>query len=528
MSYQDACVQIGKSSYSVEDLLTYAENGTLDSILEPEMESLSGDEITEFVNEIYALLDEAKVDYEKVIDGIEEDIDDLNQDTDGDLYDVKRDRYEEEIDEIDEMMDEMDDVLYNAVEECATEYGSLNVRTSDDIKFTPSVDYEDGDVVSIQATGGKAASSEDAYDGEDTTGDGVVTYHDYDQYLHDQADSHMQDTEQGVFVYLEPEDVVQSMSSSNGILTVKIQNSRNGKNITLEISGIMNNVNLFFEYGSETQFSSSVYSGLPTELKKQIFTNEEVYSLYEQGIDRTDEEKLSFIDRYDDIKEGAATVTSEFAENPTSTLPYVEQGLEIMFGYLNDPEQYNGSRAEAMAAYLDILEQITDETIKSDALVSFIMTMAKEAGQNYFQGLLGDTIPTLIEEIFLADEALSTNEKMACLLLEMQSGGTGKFGGTASLSLTTGVTASDEGSLANVGGLFFIDSETGLIAIHDELWQDEGTTKEALEAYKKLILEIGWTGDTGAIDEILGYFDSLDEYNAKPKVTDAYESAIND
>jgi hypothetical protein len=527
MSYVDTSIKIGQTSYSVEDLLNYADNGTLDSILEPELQSLSGDEITEFVTELYALLDEAKGDYDKVINGIEEDIDDLDRDTDEDLYDVKKDRYEEDIDEIDALIEEIDDTLYNAIEECATEYGSLHVRTSDDIAFTPTVDYENGDVVEIQATGGKAAASTDGYDGEDVTGDSLVTYHDYDQYLVDQASTNLS-TDQGIILNLEPEDTVESMSYSNGILSVKIKSSRSGKIVTLEISGISNGVDLYFEFGSESQLSSSVTSGLPPEIKKQIYVNEEVYSLYELGIERTDEEKLSFIDRFDEIKEGAIAVTNEFAQSPASVLPYVEQGLEIMFGYLNDPEQYNGSRAEAMAAYLDVLEQISDETTKSDALVSFVMTMVKEAGQNYFQGLLGDTIPTLIEEIFLADETLTTNEKMACLILEMQSGGVGKFGGVESLSLTTGVSASDEGSLANVGGIFFIDAETKLLTIHDELWQDEATTREALAAYKKLILETGWTGDTGAIDEILGYFDSLDAYNEAPKITNTYATAVND
>ncbi|MBU0506221.1 hypothetical protein KJ708_09530 [bacterium] len=521
-------IKIGDSTYNVDDLLAKAEDGTLYEYLEPELSKIAGEaEASQLLSDVYDSIEALKSDYEEMISGVEEDEEGLDRDLDGDLYEVKKDRYEEEIDDIEALIDELDSTLYVAIQDVVNDYGRYHIRTDADIKFTPTVDYDDGDVVDIQATGGKVAASTDGYDGEDLTGEGIVTYHDYDAYLANQADNRVDGSDQGIFVYLEPEDTVQGMTYADGVLSVEVYNSRTSKTVTLDISGIMNNVNVYFEFGLESALPSSVYNHLPKEVKQQMFVNEDIYSLYEQGLDRTAEDKLSFIDRYDEIKEGAAAVTADYATNSESALPYVEKGLEIMFGHLNDPEANNNSVAEAMANYLDVLEEITDPQLKSDALVAFVMTMVKEAGQNYFQGMLGETIPTLIEEIFLEDESLTKYEMLACLVLETQTGGVGKFGGAEILSLTTGVSSSDTGTLANVGGIFYIDNDNGQIAIHNEYWQNEETTKAAVEAYKELILEVGWTGDAGAVDEILNYFELKTEFDETPKLGHNYADALS-
>jgi hypothetical protein len=520
-------IHIGDTTYNVDDLLAQAESGTLYDYLETELNKLAGEaEANDLLAEVSESIEALKADFEEMIDGVEEDEDDLDRDIDGDLYEIKKDRYEEEIDELEDLISELDSTLYLAIQDVVNEYGKYHVRTNADIKFTPTIDYEDGDVVEVQATGGKAVSSDEEYDGEDFDGNGIANYQDYVAFLESQSQNDIEGDCQGVFIYLEPEDVVQNMTYANGTITVDVYNSRNGNNVTMQISGIMNDANLYFEYGNQSSFPSSVYNNLPSEVTKYMFVNEEMYSLYEQGLDRTDEDKLTFIDRYDDIKEGAADVTAEYATNPEATLPYVEQGLEIMFSYLNFESDNTTSLAEVMASYLDVLEEISDPTLKSDALVSFVMTMAKKGGQNYFQGLLG--IPTLIEEIFLADETLSQNEMVACLMLETQTGASiGKFGGPEILSLTSGVSESDAASMATIGGIFFIDSESGVIQIHQEEWKNEEKTLAALEAYKQLILEIGWTADTGAVDDILSQFEQKEIIETTPVITDDYKSALS-
>jgi hypothetical protein len=525
-------LKIGDSTYSVDDLLAKAEDGTLYDYLEPELSKISGEaEASQLLSDVYDSIEDLKTDYEGMIEGVEEDEDDLDRDLDGDLYEVKKDRYEEEIDDLEELIAELDSTLYVAIQDVVNDYGKFHVRTDADIKFTPTVDYEDGDVIDVQATGGKAEASTDGYDGEDVTGDGLVTYHDYEAFLDSQATARVDGSDQGVFVYLEPEDTVQGMTYSNGVLNMDIYNSRNGKTVTMQISGIMNNVNLYFEYGDESSFPSSVYSHLPSDIKNQMFVNEDIYSLDEQDLERTDAEKLSFIDNYDEIKEGAAAITAQYAASASEALPHVEEGLEIMFGYLNTEAGDTVSLAECMATFIDTLDGLS-ANVKSDVMVSFIMTMVKEAGQNYFQNMLGMTIPTLIEEVFLEDGALSANEMLACLVIETQTGDSvGKFGGPEILSLTTGVSSSEAGSLANVGGVFFIDNDTGHIAAHSEYWQDEATTREALAAYKSLILEVGWTGNAGAVDDVLFQFDTKDDWEdsaAGSDITSGEATAIKD
>jgi len=521
-------ITIGDSTYCVEDLLAQTENGTLYNYLEHELNKLSGEaEANQLLEDVSESIEKLKVDYENMIEGAEEDQDDLIKDKDSDLYDIHYERYEEEIDELEELIGDLDSTLYMEIQDCVNEYSKNHVRTDADIKFTPTIDYENGDVVEVQATGGKAASSDDDYDGEDFDGNGVANYQDYAAYLESKSLNDLEGDCQGIFVYLEPEDVVQNMTYVNGTITVDIYNSRNGNNVTMNISGIMNDANLYFEYGNASSLPSSVYSHLPSEIKKYMYVNEEVYSLYEQSLDRSDEDKLTFIDRYDEIKEGAAEVTAEYATNPDAALPYVEQGLEIMFSYLNYESGNTTSLAEVMASYLDVLDEIMASQLKSDVLVSFVMTMAKKAGQSYFQGLLGQTIPALIEEIFLEDGDLSNNEMVACLLLETQTGETvGKFGGTEMLSVDTATQTSDSGTTQSSGALFYLD-ENGRLESHDEHWQKFRKLSAAMRAYQELTLEIGWTANTGVIDEFMGHIENREAYLDKPKVAGEYQQVFN-
>lgn len=509
-------VEISEFGVSIAELVQSMQDDKLLELLEDKLEGRSSTECQEIIAEVYEQLEAAVEDLKDIEEGLEEKEDEASEMDDEAL----EEKYEAEQDELDELMKQVRKYLPDALEAAYEEYALKNIESGDDISVS-TVSYEDGDSVSVKATGGDVEVFEDEesdYDkNTDYDGDGFITARDYDAWKSEQQNKLFDGTYQNIFLLLDDQDVVQNVMYQNSSATVTVYNTQDNKTVTFEIEGLNKGVHVYFDFNNEGTISESVYKNWAEEFQKIAYFNDDANSLYERLHEESDEKRLEYIENYTDVVD-SATFTQVFnaytsGANETTVQEYTKAALGKLYGVLNTTD--NTTSTEIWAEIInEDLAGLSDQTV-SDVINCVVMSVVIKGGEVYFKQLFGGSIPAMIENAFVADGPLSTQEKVTSMILETQSGGTGLYSGEVFLDSV--ILPSEETAQYDV--------------THEDWGGSEGRedTIAAIEAYQEAVVQIDWAVDNGSAQTAIDALQEVqeeEEQGYSNTVTEEYLKAI--
>ncbi len=518
MSQEYGDIIAGDTTYDVEELVQHFENDTLYDFLELDLKDMTEAQRMQFIDDFRDGAEIARDDLDELQEGLKDEL----KEVDEEIQSSKAARIQREIDDLKELEDMINCELAEAVEGCVTKANLLLRRTDEDV-FINSGDIGQYETVYVNATGGDPGIFEtvDSTAREDLDGDGMLTYRDEEIRLDNEALDRI-DLGQSIFIGLEPEDIVQSVAKvSDGITRITITNSLTGETKFIDLEGLQDGVDVYFDFSNENTIPESQYKSWDTDFQKLAFFNDNMFSVYD-NLHKDEVNKTSFIGNIDNIMDSIPEMVPQYAANGSSGVAgYVEEGIETLFGFLNESE---GELNNADQCTGDFIRSISglDQSLQEDIVTTLIMTLALKGGSTYWQAFFSGTAAGQFHNVLLADGNLSAIEQMVIMVSNLQIPGAGHYGSAGDFW----------------GNIFYRNEPAGgdpYVEFLQDEWSDIDQLKEAFALYKETIAQISWASDDGSVDECLkdletkqetqdsGYVEVVDEV-----VRDSIDDAIGD
>ncbi len=533
-------VNISGLNINTTELLEAYENGTLDEVLEDLFKDLDDEEFTLKLDEVVSAIKSAAKELDEISDGKRDEADDYADEGDT----IKEKRLTREADELDAFVSDLKDEVADYVMDTANEIDARYIETSEDYGLS-TADYKDNEVVHFKSTASAATMEETDASATaateeltDQDGDGIITYR--DQELVDAAaKQELYDTGQHLYITLEEGFVVQDFLISGTTATIEAYSAAEGKTVTFLIENFNENMRLFFNSPDEGFISNTLLSALSEENQKLVFVGDDTNSAFDNLHPVSDADKIAAIqnstamlstETFDSVYDAWAS-----GENNKETIKAAEQAaLNRLLSNVNYFEEGSLGFSEVWADIINTDLAGLSSSEQSDVLLSLVMAIMQEGGQDIANLLLTGSVTSLIEGVFIADGAMTVGEKTITMMLETQiEGAVGRYGGADQFWMTSGNDGTGEGTdgeYMSHGILFAINLEGNVTMFGDqELWADTDGTIEALQEYQDAVSGIGWMVDDGhAADyaEALGTTKTEDAKGYSSVVTSDYQAAF--
>ena len=314
-----------------------------------------------------------------------------------------------------------------------------------------------------------------------------------------------------------------SVDYVDGTAVCTIYNSERGSTIQVEIAGLLGEgIHVYFDAPTDDFVEESVYSKWDEEFQKKCFFGDDWNSVWENLNPVEEEDKLSFIEGFDDLvnDENISYIIDTFSNgHEAETVKSItKEALGELFRWYNEPS--DTSQQEVWSEVYQMIEPL-EQGVQEDVLMTITMLLAVEGDQAFFQDLCGTQVAS-IENIFVADGELSTNEKVACMMLEMNGGleTGGLYGGVNFLSTDSSTVQVLEADGVVTNGQVFGVRTDGVTTIVDENWSDIGDTKAAMQLYQEAITQTKWITQDAAVTEFIDTLTEMEEYDGLGIITD--------
>lgn len=463
----------------VEDLIGLSE-AEIQTELTEKMPEVSASDLTTFMEDLRARLDEIEVELQELEDGYEEDLDN-SETVDGQT------RYELKLEEVAEALDAID-LIDDAAQEVIDHELLLNIEKSDDIYWEYDTNdlngLNDGDVVNMTALAGAQTGlgltedEEDAPEPVDANGDGIITYDETLPSVESITDESF--TAQEIYLTVNAGDTLSLISHSGTATTFQIV-TLDGKTITLNVKG---DSNIYF--AGTDYLDTALLDSWPEDLLKRCHDNDEPLSLYDSlhEDEVTMEERLSVIAGYDDIVSQDNFNAIQATYGLTASYDAYAAAMENLFTWIDDPSEDKGFLEEVWnGIYLD-----NGGTLPADLITAMVLGVARHGDQTLFSALFAPAIGRLETSLGYDQataketDAMTANAKMTAMLLELHSGAAGPLGGADLFWDST----------------FAIEDPTLAGAYVPGQWINHATNAQAIELYREEIYNVGWILESGS------------------------------
>lgn len=485
---------------------------------------LSATEIEELKTELLDRLEVIGKELSEIYDGYETDAEDSTT-TEGQA------RYEAKMDEVEEALATLEDIE-DAADDPLEHLALLYQESTDDISWTTN-GLNEGDAVTLKCTGTQADA--DSMWGEDESEetaaveageDGIVTYADYEAAQVDDATA-TADAAQMLFLGAAGENY--TLVEEGADYTIFNVTDVDGNSYTLRIEG---SPAIYFEPGTVTTDGIANYS---EALAKRTYERGDTLSFYEHQNtdDLSDADKLTYVETYTDVTSSTTfdsawaqvaqwigvestgvdsaagtTVISLVASSSVSTMSltsdaaydYYKSALDQLYGWFND-----SSASESITAvWSDIFSQWATAGLTDNEMTALVETLVlgvfSGSNQIMFQAIMGPAIGSL--ETYINTDSTSTDpinefDKMIMLLLETNSGGVGRYGGSEIWTNTTMTKPATDAE----GNTTYSEAE----------WNDHPENSAAIEMYKTTVFG-SWTTYSGYEDVQIGIETEAETY----------------
>lgn len=226
----------------------------------------------------------------------------------------------------------------------------------------------------------------------------------------------------------------------------------------------------------------------PDEISKIVFDNDSTVSVYDQLREEnmTDLEKAQVSPGFNDTLNSLSTNSEMYGLN-VDTVDY-QTNLELLWTWLDDTSASKGA-----------ITSIPLVGLTPDMVTALVLGIMQNNEQQYTQTLLAPLVSQFETVLGFTTtnpttDDFSANAKMTVMLLELQSGGAGIFGGDGSsgtIDPATGMplsfwTTAMGSEIATAAGTY----SSGSLTNHD-------TNKTAITQYQSAVAGIDWQIETG-------------------------------
>lgn len=484
--------QISKlNNLSAQELVELFKNETLDDVLADVLKNTTDVERQAIMESVYEDLDSAIDQLRDELSGLKDDKRDARKADD----DYAEEDLEQEIDELDILIDDIR-ALEKGIKGLYDQYDiSHPAATAEDV-FLSTAQIEDG--AEIVALGGDQTIFEESEEANsepltDLDDDGFITVRDQEIRDAESIDGQFKEN-QSVFLQLSESEVVQNLTRVADDTHIEILDRETGTIKTVVLKNHIAGVNLYLDAVNEDFVTQEVLKGLDENTQKMTFIGDDPDSVYQKFNPRTEQDELEYIGKYSEVTsdtnlDAAMTYTANGANQQVKDLS--KQTLDLIFESINRPSEH--PIAETWTEVMNTLLQGVDASIKSEVLITVIMSLLLKGNQEYFSFFFGGNIPMVIEDVLTEDGGLSPEEINVVSFLEIHSPGSGRYAGGADGS---GFFPYLEGVM-NSYAYGFEDT------LHKDDWQSFENVKAGMELYEKTAAQIGWVSDAGIPTEVI-------------------------